>query len=131
MALNQSPTDKNKLSKRFFVLSVVELTTRVANLVATVVAIGREDLLGEEPAREYVNRCEIERVRVGDEPWRTYELRLLNHFPKLFVLVRIVDQRVSSIEDNIHTLSIGETFEEGSELGGRSFQTTILRDRKI
>jgi hypothetical protein len=37
-------------------------------VVATIVAIGREDVLGEGLAREYVNRCEIERVRVGDEP---------------------------------------------------------------
>ena len=52
----------------------------------------------------------------------------LEPLPKLRVLVRVINQRVRSVKDNIHALPVGKAFEERSELGSGGFQTAVLRE---
>jgi len=42
--------------------------------------------------------------------------------------VRLIDQDVSSIEDNVHALLIGKAFQGRSKFRGRGFESTILNE---
>jgi len=54
----------------------------------------------------------------------------LEPLSELLVVVRIFDQHVSSVEDDVHALPIGKAFKEGSKLRSGSFQTMILHNEQ-
>ena len=55
-------------------------------------------------------------------------VKALEPLSELFVLIRIVDQGVGSVEDDIHALPIGKALEESSEFGCSGFDTAVLRE---
>ena len=46
----------------------------------------------------------------------------LEPLPELFILVRIVNQGVGGIKDDVHALPVGKALEERPEFGGGSFR---------
>ena len=52
----------------------------------------------------------------------------LEPLPQLFILVRIVDQGVGGIKDDVHALPVGKALEEHPEFRRGSFETTVLRE---
>ena len=52
----------------------------------------------------------------------------LEPLTELFILVRIVDQGVGGIKDNVHALPIGKALKERPEFRRGGFETAILRE---
>ena len=69
MALNQSPTDENKLSSVFCTFRRrTDDRSRKFGCRGCCSWVQGHSLLEEGPSREYVNRCKTERVQVDNEP---------------------------------------------------------------
>jgi hypothetical protein len=67
-------------------------------------------------------------VIVGTTDLAHVRVQILEPLAELFVLVRIVDQGIGGVEDDIHALPVGKALEERSEFGCGGFETAVLRE---
>jgi hypothetical protein len=65
---------------------------------------------------------------VGTTDLAHVRVEILEPLPELFVLVRIVDQGIGGVEDDIHALPVGKALEERSEFRRGGFETAVLRE---
>lgn len=95
------------------VLLVKEHATLLADLVSTLVALGLKDV-----ARLEQDLAEI-------------LVHLAEPGAKLLVVLSIVVESTSRVEDGVHAATVGEALEESAELGGSSAESGVARNALI